>query len=120
MKKVFLLTIFGCFLACLPSSTSAQTTFERLKQKVDSAPSNQWGIKRVNYGTWSSAPGKENVWAVYEAETATYTLMVAINGQSAFKEFLQFKAGSKNPAIKDAVEAICEKLDPTKWTPSLN
>ncbi len=111
MKKLFYCSIL---FFCAGTTANAQTTYQDLIQKINSAPPNEFNVKRIDYGDWKSNADTQKIWAIYDPDLKLYVLCVLVTGQTTFKELVNFNGKDDDPK-KELVEKIISTLDPKQW-----
>ena len=98
MKKL----IFTIAIVLLTLASNSQTTHvAEIKNKLDNAPKNEYGVQRIDYGIWDSTD--THIWA-YHTEKEGYVVCVLYPN----KEFAV-------TTINDCKPLASEMLDADKW-----
>ena len=107
MKKII---FFSILFIAIASMVSAQTLPKEIIKKIQAAPANEYGVKRINYGIWQTTEGSKNTWAYYDPKDGLYHLSVIKIGQKYLQDDLILDTAAKDTKIfKD--------LNPKKWQP---
>lgn len=108
MKKISLIVIILTFLSSF--SASAQTTAGNIMAKLDFSPANEYGVKRVNYGTWDTSANAKHVWAIFTKKEG-YILYISSEGFYGRGVYSIDMVARWQEANK-----ILEEMDLKKWT----
>lgn len=110
MKKLFALLIMMLFVFSLNAQNTTKKIIKAIIAKIDAAPANKDGTKRIIYGTWDTSKNATNIFAGYDKNNG-YVIR-RDRPENNFEVVLI----NKNSNLKNiSLVSDLKKLDPNKW-----